>query len=108
MMNKNGLKVFSVDDTDVVKIYGKCFESIGKVKDGSSINGRIEKGYRVSYITALTGISKHPMPIYDVFHSETQPGFKSINIYTFNGLEFVCSRLKEYEPVFVFDRGYND
>lgn len=108
MMNKNGLKVFSVDDTDVVKIYGKCFESIGKVKDGSSINGGIEKGYRVSCITALTGISKHPMPVYDVFHSENQPGFKSINIYTFNGLEFVCSRLKEYETVFVFDRGYDD
>lgn len=48
------------------------------------------------------------MPIYDIFHSETQPGFKSINTYTFNGLEFVCSKLKDYEAIFVFDRGYDD
>ena len=108
MMPKQGLKVFSVDDTDVVKIYGKHFESMGRVKDASSIDGSIENGYRVSCITALTNISKHPMPIYDVFHSETQPGFKSINIHTFNGLEFVCSHLKDYEGVFVFDRGYDD
>ena len=108
MMPKQGLKAFSVDDTDVVKVYGKCFESMGRVKDASSVDGSVEKGYRVSCITALTASSKHPMPVYDAFHSETQPGFRSVNEYTFAGLEFVCSHLKDREAVFVFDRGYDD
>lgn len=108
MMPKNKYKIFSVDDTDVIKPYGKHFESLGRVRDGSSPNGDLEKGYRVSCITALTEIKKHPMPIYDVFHSETDPSFKSINVHTFNGIEFVCSHLQEHEGVFVFDRGYDD
>lgn len=108
MMPRSGLKVFSVDDTDVSKPYGKSFESLGKVRDASSPDGSIGNGYRVSCITALTAASKHPMPIYDVFHSETKPGYLSANTYTFEGLEFVCSRLGEWETVFVFDRGYDD
>lgn len=107
MMPKT-FKIFSVDDTDVIKPYGKKFESLGRLRDGSSLNNDIEKGYRVSCITALTNETKHPMPIYDIFHSETEPGFRSINIYTFNGLEFVCSHLRDYEGIFVFDRGYDD
>lgn len=108
MMPKRGPKVFSVDDTDVAKPYGRRFESMGRVKDASSVDGLIENGYRVSCITALTAASKHPMPVYDVFHSETQPGFRSVNEYTFGGLEFVCSHLRDREAVFVFDRGYDD
>lgn len=107
MMPKT-FKIFSVDDTDVIKPYGKKFESLGRLRDGSSLNNDIEKGYRVSCITALTNETKHPMPIYDIFHSETEPGFRSINTYTFNGLEFVCSHLRDYEGIFVFDRGYDD
>lgn len=108
MMPKHKYKVFSVDDTDVIKPYGKQFESLGRVRDGSSLNGVLEKGYRVSCITALTEEKKHPMPIYDVFHSETDPSFKSVNVYTFSGIEFVCSHLQKNEGVFVFDRGYDD
>lgn len=108
IMPKKDFLVFSVDDSDVTKPYGKHFESLGKVKDGSAIKTTIEKGYRVSCITALTSNSKHPMPIYDVFHSEAQPDFKSVNDYTFAGLEFVCSKVNDYSAVFVFDRGYDD
>lgn len=108
MMPKNELKVFSVDDTDVSKPYGKCFESLGKVRDASSVDGAIGSSYRVSCITALTASSKHPMSIYDVFNSETKPGYLSANTYTFDGIEFVCTHLCKRESVFVFDRGYDD
>ena len=108
MMPKDDLKVFSVDDTDVTKPYGEHFEALGLVKDGSAQKCTIEKGYRVSCITALTARTKHPMPIYDVFHSERQSSFKSTNNYTFDGLEFVCSNIAKYSSVFVFDRGYDD
>ena len=36
-----------VDDSDVVKPYGQKFEDLGWVRDGSSIENRIEKGYHV-------------------------------------------------------------
>ena len=37
------LKLFIVDDTDVTKLYGKRFESLGRVKDGSAIRVTYEK-----------------------------------------------------------------
>jgi len=42
-----------VDDTDVIKPYGKAFEALGTVRDGSSIKKTNEKGYLVTEITAL-------------------------------------------------------
>lgn len=108
LMPKEELRVFSVDDTDVIKPYGIQFEALGKVKDGSSPNKSFEKGYRVTCITALTKRSKHPIPIYDTFHSETMVEFKSVNKHTFEGLEFICNYIKNYSAVFVFDRGYDD
>lgn len=108
LMPKNELKLFSVDDTDVIKPYGEHFELMGRVRDGSSQDNKIEKGYRVTCITAQTCMSKHPIPVYDIFHSESLPEFKSVNNYTFEGLEFVCSNLSQHSAVFVFDRGYDD
>lgn len=109
MMPKGGLKVFAVDDTDVTKPYGKSFEALGTVKDASSPKGAaIEKGYRVTCVTAITAERKHPMPVFCSFHSETQPGFRSTSQHTFAGLEFAFSKLADYEGVFVFDRGYDD
>lgn len=108
MMPRDGLKVFAVDDTDVVKPYGRKFESLGKVRDASSPRDAIEKGYRVTCVTAMTAERKHPMPVFCSFHSETQPGFRSVNEHTFAGLEFAFSKLGEREGVFVFDRGYDD
>ena len=108
MMPKDGIKAFAVDDTDVAKPYGRKFESLGTVKDASSPRGSIERGYRVTCITAITAERKHPMPVFCSFHSETQPGFNSVNEHTFAGLEFAFSKLADYEGVFVFDRGYDD
>ena len=108
LMPKNSLKVFCVDDTDVVKIYGKHFESMGRVKDASAVNLSYENGYRVSCVTALTETAKHPIPIYDIFHSETQLNFKSVNNYTLDGLKMIINHLEKYSGVFIFDRGYDD
>lgn len=102
------LKLFIVDDTDVTKPYGKRFESLGRVKDGSAIRVTYEKGYRVTSIVGLSTNVKHPLPFYDVFHSETQVNFNSINKYTSKGLSSIIFHLKDYESCFVFDRGYDD
>lgn len=102
------LKLFIVDDTDVTKPYGKRFESLGRVKDGSATRVTYEKGYRVTSIVGLSTNVKHPLPFYDVFHSETQVNFNSINKYTSKGLSSIIFHLKDYESCFVFDRGYDD
>lgn len=107
-MNTEKLKTFIADDTDVIKPYGKHFESLEKVKDGSAIELTFEKGYRVASIVGLSYKAKHPLPFYDVFHSETQKSFNSINEYILNGLNSVVSLLYDYESVFIFDRGYDD
>ena len=37
-----------VDDSDVIKPHGKKFEALGQVRDGSSKDNKIEKGYIVT------------------------------------------------------------
>lgn len=107
LMN-NDLKVFCVDDSDITKPYGKEFEALGKVKDASSINGEIKNGYKVSSIIGLSKTYKHPLPFYGEIYSSKVKGYKSDNTYTIKGLDIVTSYLKEYEAIFVFDRGYDD
>jgi hypothetical protein len=53
-----------VDDTDVIKPYGKAFEALGTVRDGSSIKKTNEKGYLVTEITALTRQTRHPISVH--------------------------------------------
>lgn len=108
LMDDKELKTFIVDDTDVIKPYGKHFESLGKVKDGSAIETTFEQGYRVTSIVGLSKVAKHPLPFYDTFHSETQKGFNSINKYTLNGLNSISRISNDYTCLFIFDRGYDD
>ncbi len=96
------LKVFIVDDTDVIK------PSMGRVKDASAIKSTLEKGYRVTTIVGLSKEARHPLPLYDIFHSEVQNNFQSINEYTLSGLNSIIDHLHEFEGIFVFDRGYVD
>lgn len=107
-MPQNTLKIFCVDDTDVIKPYGKKFENLGRVKDGSAKEIIYEKGYRVTSIIGLTEKTKHPLPFINEFHSETQPGYNSINEVTHNNLKGIINYLEDYTSVFVFDRGYDD
>ncbi len=104
----SNLKVFIVDDTDVIKPYGRCFESMGKVKDASAIKTTFENGYRITSIVGLSKEAKHPLPFYDVFHSEVQKDFKSVNEYTLCGLTLIINHIQDYGGVFIFDRGYDD
>ena len=49
-----------VDDSDVVKPYGKAFEALGLVRDGSALTPTIQKGYHVTEMTALSARTRHP------------------------------------------------
>ncbi|HHU81178.1 MAG TPA: transposase, partial [Acholeplasmataceae bacterium] len=98
--------VILVDDTDVIKPYGKVFQSLGEVKDGSSLKARYEKGYMVTELVALTEKEKHPVSLYSHIHSSHEKGYKSINDVTFHGMNRVIEHIKK-RCTFVFDRGYD-
>ena len=98
--------VILVDDSDVIKPHGKAFESLGQVRDGSSKDYKIEKGYIVTEMVGLTSQKKQPVSLFSHLHSSTEKDYKSTNDVLFSGLSQVISSLSE-KATFVFDRGYD-
>lgn len=95
-----------VDDSDVVKPHGRAFEALGKVRDGSSKDNKIEKGYHVTEIVGLTAGQKQPVSLFSRIHSSREIGYKSTNDILFQGLNHVIDHLKR-KGTFIFDRGYD-
>lgn len=107
MINTLGKQpIILVDDTDVIKPHGEKFEALGKVRDGSSKKGNIEKGYLVTEIVGLTANKKQPISLFSHLHSSKEKGYKSTNMVLFQGLNHVINSLSE-KATFVFDRGYD-
>src|SRR5690625_3472643 len=98
--------VILVDDTDVIKPYGEKFESLGKVRDGSSKDNKIEKGYFGTEIVGLTANKKQPISLFSHLHSSIEKGYKSTNEILFQGLNQVIDSLS-VKATFIFDRGYD-
>lgn len=98
--------VILVDDTDVIKPHGKAFESLGKVRDGSSEGNKIEKGYLVTELVGITANKKQPVSLFSHLHSSKEKGYKSTNEVLFQGLNQVICQLPG-KATFVFDRGYD-
>lgn len=95
-----------VDDSDVIKPYGRKFEDLGVVRDGSSPDKKQEKGYHVTEVTALTRNSSHPISLFSEIHSSQEKDYVSANAITFNALK-KSSLLAGEKATFVFDRGYD-
>lgn len=100
--------LFIVDDSDIVKPYGKKFERLMLVKDASSLDGKYEKGYMMTSIVAITKTYYHPVVLFTEVHSSTAKNFKSVNNITNRALSMVCNHLGSWTGTFVFDRGYDD
>ena len=103
-------KVFLVDDTDVMKPYGKAFEGMANVRDASFYGEKTkyDHGYKVTTITGLTSHKKQPIPFYDHVHSPNELDYLSANNITNIGIKRISEHLKPYEGMFVGDRGYDD
>lgn len=95
-----------VDDSDVIKPYGRKFEDLGVVRDGSSREKKQEKGYHVTEVTALTRYSNHPISLFSKIHSSHEKDYVSANEITFEALK-KTSLLTGKNATFVFDRGYD-
>ena len=98
--------IILVDDSDVIKPHGEKFEALGQVRDGSSKDKKIEKGYFVTEMVGLTANKKQPVSLYSHLHSSHEKGYKSTNHVLFQGLNQVIDNLLE-KATFVFDRGYD-
>ncbi|TRM10791.1 transposase [Lentibacillus cibarius] len=98
--------VIMVDDSDVIKPHGQAFEALGKVRDGSSKDNKMEKGYNVTEIVGLTVEQHQPVSLFSHIHSSWEKRYKSANDVLFRGLRHVISHLTQ-TATFVFDRGYD-
>ena len=103
-------KVFLIDDTDIMKPYGKAFEGMAKVRDASypGENNKYDHGYKVTTITGLSSKKKQPIPFYDHVHSPNELNYLSVNNITNIGVRRICEHLSSQEGMFVGDRGYDD
>jgi hypothetical protein len=97
--------VILLDESEVIKPKGKKFESLGYVRDGSSKDGKWEKGYWMTEAVALSK-DKQPISLHSCVFSQYEKNFKSVNTHTFNAIDSVCSSIKG-TGTFVCDRGYD-
>jgi len=98
--------IILVDDSDVIKPYGKQFEYLSTVRDGSSKDKSNEKGYQVTEMVVLSEKENHPISLFSHIHSSKEEGYKSSNSITFRGLDEIIEKVNR-KCTFIFDRGYD-
>lgn len=95
------------DDSDITKIYGKKFEDLDKVIDGSSINKEIKPGYHVCEAVVLGKDEKQPISLYSKIYSTKSRDYESENKYTLKSIDTAIKVLNK-KFIGVFDRGYDN
>jgi len=95
------------DDSDISKIYGKKFEDLDDVIDGSSKGKIITPGYHVCEAVVLTEKEKQPLSLYSKIYSCKSNNFVSKNEYTLESIK-TAEKVLNRSFIGVFDRGYDD
>lgn len=99
--------VVHIDDSDIIKPQGRCFEALGIVRDGSRSTkdkSVYETGYHVTEATVLT-TSHHPVSLFSRIHSSNEKGFSSVNTITFSAIQRAVNLFGN--ATFILDRGYD-
>jgi hypothetical protein len=89
----------------VTSIGDKAFDNMGKVRDGSSVNGAIVQSCHMTEITALSRNTGQPVSLYLHIHSAQEESCTSINDITFRALEGTFEHFPQ--ATYVFDRSYD-
>jgi len=97
--------IFCCDKSDIVKPASKKLEALDQVRDGST--GKINDGYDTFEIAALTEEHEMPLSVYSRVYSTKEKGFKSQNIETMKGLDFVKSHFGN-QGIYALDRWYDN
>lgn len=95
-----------LDDSEIIKKYGKKFEDLCMVKDASSLKDDIYPGYHVCEATVVTKNEKQPISLYSHIYSTESQGFQSMNDETLKSIQYVKSVIRN-KVTFVCDRGYD-
>lgn len=96
-----------IDETDIIKPFGKAFEGLTIIRDASKDGKPREKGFRVTGIISLTD-DNYVVPLITNIYSPLSIGHKSIGNETKKNLEQIIPYIKNwYNGVFSFDRGYD-
>ena len=102
---KNILVIF--DDSDIVKIYGKKFEDLDNVIDGSDLKKQVKPGYHVCNACIISRIQKQPIEVFSKIYSTKSKDFISMNTVTNESIEEV-TKIVGTKFTGIFDRGYDD
>jgi len=95
---------FLIDLSDIAKPYGKAFEALAKVHDGST--GGTVPGFWTLEIAALGQKTHAPIPVYDRVFSSIEDGYVSQNAELFTALDWLTKTFGG-QGVHVFDRGFD-
>ena len=102
-MNPNIL----VDETDVIKPFGKSFEGLNIIHDASKEGKPREKGWPVTGIVSLTD-DNYVVPLVTNIYSSLSVGHKSIFGEIKKQMDLILENIKEgYASTTSFDRGYD-
>lgn len=96
-----------LDDTDIAKRYGKKFEDLDRVIDGSSLKEEIVPGYNVCEAVVLSEKEKQPISLYSKIYSCKSDNFISKNTYTHDSIKTVKNIINR-KANYIFDRLYDD
>ena len=96
--------IIALDDGDIVHQYGKKFDKIAPVKDGSS--GDIKPGYWLNQASGFNPSTQETFPLQVSIYSTKEKGFKSANNEGFKTVDKVISRIG-VKGLWVMDRGYD-
>ncbi len=99
--------IIIADFSDVAKGRGKAFEALDRVHDGSSMDGRIEKGYWILSIIAYIRKSNLFIPLVLELYSLKAGDVVSQNKILFENLRRVME-MTNYKGIYIFDRGFDD
>ena len=96
--------IYVGDGSDLTKPYGKAFECMERVHDGSG--GKRENGFWTLEFAALTHGHKTPLPVYDRVYSVSEAGYKSQANELFKALQFLRETYGS-QGIRTLDRGYD-
>ncbi|NOY23308.1 MAG: transposase [Acidobacteria bacterium] len=96
--------IFALDSGDISHVYGKEFESIARLKDGST--GKISNGHNPNQITGYDREKKTTFPILLDLYSTVRHGFESANKEAWKLVREVVKTFGT-AGLWVMDRGYD-
>jgi len=101
-----------IDDSDITKPYGKKFEDLDYVVDGSakaiSNKPKTELGYYVASAVVLSKETKQPIPLYNNIYSLSSKGIKSKTDETYKSIQKSLKALAGKKVLLIGDRGYDN